>query len=95
MIIVTLCTPNTCNRYFLKALLSEVEVEMAHKSGIQSQLEANNALEMFKQLKAKNLCVLKRSAENSSDHSEEEEEDSVHLVYNLTPPPRKRQHTST
>ena len=80
----------TYDRYFLKALSNGAEVEIAHISGIRSQLEANNTLEIFKQSKAKNLCFLKRSAEDSSS---EEEEDMVHLVYNLAPPPRKRPHT--
>ena len=75
----------------MKALLNGGEVEIVHRIGIRAQLEANNALEMFKQLKAKNLCFLKRSAEDGVDQSEEEE-DMVHFVYNLASPPRKRPH---
>ena len=89
-IFLTLCTLNISDRYFLKVVLSKIET--ADKSGIHTHLEGMNALDRFKELATKNLEFKRKSARGQSDDGEDE--DLVHVVYHIGPPPRKRPHNA-
>ena len=78
---------NTSNRYFLKALTSRVEV--ADMSMIQHHLTEMDALDKFKELTVKNLCFIKKRKWDGNESSSDEDEDKVHVIYSLEPPPRR------